>query len=90
MKIHKVSGSYHKLFRNNLNRVNRVKGKMDHNSRGVLLRLSNKSLLKRRVNRLYPIQYVLSNRQKPVYSENLTGSRQEAAEMWDLWRRFAE
>ena len=63
---------------------------MDNNTRRVLVRLSNNSLLKRRVNKLYPIEYVQSNRQEQADAENLTGSRREAAEIGDLQRRFAE
>ena len=37
-----------------------VKGKMENNIRGALVRLSNNSLLKRPVNKLYPIEYVRS------------------------------
>ena len=35
-----------------------IKGKMDNNIREALVRLSNNSLLKRPVNKLYPIEYV--------------------------------
>ena len=34
-----------------------IKGKIDNNSRGALVRLSNNSLLKCPVNKLYPIEY---------------------------------
>ena len=53
-----------------------IKGKMDNNIRGALVRLSNNSLLKRPVNKLYPIEYVRSNRQEPADTGNLTRSRQ--------------
>ena len=56
-----------------------IKGKMDNNIRGALVRLSNNSLSKRPVNKLYPIEYVRSNRKEPVNTENLTRSRREAA-----------
>ena len=52
-----------------------IKGKMDNNIRGALVRLSNNSLLKRPVNKLYPIEYVRSNRQEPADTGNLTRSR---------------
>ena len=67
-----------------------IKGKMDNNIRGALVRLSNNSLLKRPVNKLYPIEYVRSNRQEPADTGNLTRSRREAAEIGELRRRFAE
>ena len=35
-----------------------IKGKMDNNIRGALVRLSNNSLLKRPVSELYPFEYV--------------------------------
>ena len=58
------------------------------------MRLSNNSLLKHRVNKLCPIEYVRSNREELVEviekNQNLTGSRREAAEIGDLRRRFAE
>ena len=53
-----------------------IKGKMDNNIRGALVRLSKNSLLKRPVNKLYPIEYVRSNRQEPADTGNLTRSRQ--------------
>ena len=34
-----------------------IKGKIDNDSRGALVRLSNNSLLKCPVNKLYPIEY---------------------------------
>ena len=67
-----------------------IKGKMDNNIRGALVRLSNNSLLKRPVNKLYPIEYVRSNRQEPADTGNLTRSRREAAEIVELRRRFPE
>ena len=67
-----------------------IKGKMDNNIRGALVRLSNNSLLKRSVNKLYPIENVRSNRQEPADTGNLTRSRREAAEIGELRRRFAE
>ena len=67
-----------------------IKGKMDNNIRGALVRLSNNSLLKRPVNELYPFEYVRSNRQEPVDTANLTRSRREVAEIGELRRRFAE
>ena len=38
------------------------------------MRLSKNSLLKRPVNKLYPIEYVRSNRQEPADTENLNRS----------------
>ena len=67
-----------------------IKGKMDNNIRGSLVRLSNNYLLKRPANKLYPIEYVQSNRQEPVETGNLTRSRQEAVEIGELRRRFEE
>ena len=49
-----------------------IKGKMDNNIREALVRLSNNSLLKRPVNKLYPIEYVWNNRQEPADTGNLT------------------
>ena len=63
---------------------------MDNNIRGALVRLSNNSLLKRSVNKLYPIENVRSNRQEPADTGNLTRSRREAAEIGELRRRFTE
>ena len=68
----------------------RIKGKMDNNIRGALVRLSNDFLLKHPVNKLYPIKYVRSNRQEPAETGNLTRSKREAAEIEELRRRFAE
>ena len=67
-----------------------IKRKLDNNIRGALVRLSNNSLLKRPVKKLYPIEYVRSNRQEPAETGNLTRSRREAAEIGELRRRFAE
>ena len=67
-----------------------IKGKMDNNIRGALARLSNNSLLKRRVSILYPFEYVRSNRQEPADTENLRRSRREVEEIGELLRRFAE
>ena len=61
-----------------------IKGKMDNNIRGALVRLSNNSLLKRPVNKLYPIEYVQRNGQEPADTVNLTRSRREAAEIGEL------
>ena len=58
-----------------------IKGKMDNNIRGALVRLSNNSLLKRPVNKLYPTEYKGSNGQEPADTGNLTRSRREAAEL---------
>ena len=58
-----------------------VKGKMDNNIRGALVRLCNNSLLKRPVNKLYPNEYKGSNGQEPADTGNLTRSRREAAEL---------
>ena len=52
-----------------------IKGKMDNTIRGALVRLSNNSLLKHPVNKLYPIEDVRSNRQEPADTGNLTRSR---------------
>ena len=52
-----------------------IKGKMDNNIRGTLVRLSNNSLLKRPVNKLYPTEYARSNGQEPTNTRNLTRSR---------------
>ena len=41
-----------------------IKGKID-NVGGALVRLSNNSLLKRPINKLYLIEYVRNNRQEP-------------------------
>ena len=49
-----------------------------------MVRLSNNSLLKRPVNKLYPIEYVPSNRQEPADTENLIRSRRESAEIGEL------
>ena len=54
------------------------------------MRLSNNSLLKRPVNKLYPTEYVRSNRQTPADTENLTRSRREAVEIVEFRRRFVE
>ena len=43
-----------------------IKGNIDNNIRGVLVRLSNNSLLKFPVNKLYPFEYVQSNTQEPA------------------------
>ena len=67
-----------------------IKGKMDNNIRGALVRLSNNSLLKRPVNKLCPIEYVRSNRQEPADAKNLTRSSQEATEIRELRRKFAQ
>ena len=48
------------------------------------MRLSNNSLLKRPINKLYLIEYVRNNRQEPADTENLTQSRREAAEIGEL------
>ena len=63
-----------------------IKGKMDNNIRGALVRLSNNSLLKRPVNKLYPTEYKGSNGQDPADTGNLTRSRREAAE----WGSYEE
>ena len=68
----------------------KVKGKRNNKIRGVLVRLSNNSLLKCPVNKLYLIEYVQSNSQEPADTENLKGSRQEAVEIGELRQRFAE
>ena len=67
-----------------------IKGKLDNNIKGSLVRLSNNSLLKCPVNKLYPIDYVQSNRQEPAGTGNLTQSRREAAEIGELRQRPAE
>ena len=54
------------------------------------MRLSNNSLLKRPVNKLYPIEYARSNRQEPADTENFTQSRQEAAKIGELQQQFTE
>ena len=61
-----------------------IKEKMDINIRGALVRLSNNSLLKCAVNKLYLIEYVRSNRPEPADTGNLTRSRREAAEIGEL------
>ena len=48
-----------------------IKGKMDNNIRGALVRLSNNPLLQRPVSKLYPIEYARSNRKEPADTENL-------------------
>ena len=63
---------------------------MDNNITGALVRLSNNSLLKHPASKLYPTEYVRSNRQEPVDTGNLTRSRREAAEIGELRRRFTE
>ena len=60
-----------------------IKGKID-NVGGALVRLSNNSLLKRPINKLYLIEYVRNNRQEPADTENLTQLRREAAEIGEL------
>ena len=67
-----------------------IKGKLDNNIKGSLVRLSNNSLLKCPVNKLYSIDYVQSNRQEPAGTGNLTRSRREAAEIGELRQRPAE
>ena len=67
-----------------------IKGKMDNNIRRALVRLSNNSLLKRPVNKLYPIEYVQRNGQEPADTGNLTRSRREAAEIGELRRRITK
>ena len=67
-----------------------IEGKMDNNIRGALVRLSNNSLLKRPVNKLYPIEYVQRNGQEPADTVNLTRSRREAAEIGELRRRITK
>ena len=67
-----------------------IKEKMDGNIRGALVRLSNSSMLKLPVSKLYTIEYVGSIRQEPVDAKNLTRSRREAVEIGELRRRFAE
>ena len=52
-----------------------IEGKMDNNIRGTLVRLSNNSLLKRPVNKLYPTEYARNNGQEPTDTGNLTRSR---------------
>ena len=52
-----------------------IKGRMGNNIRGALVRLSSNTLLKHPVNKLYPIEYVRSNKQEPADAENLTRSR---------------
>ena len=67
-----------------------IKKKMDNNIRGALVRLANNSLLKRPVNKLYPIKYVRSHRQEATDTWNLTESRREVAEIGELRQNFAE
>ena len=67
-----------------------MKGKMGNNIREALVRLSNNFLLKRSVTKLYPIEYVHSNKQEPVDIENLTQSRREAAKIGELRQIFPE
>ena len=43
-----------------------IKGNIDNNIRGVLVRLFNNSLLKFPVNKLYPFEYAQSNTQEPA------------------------
>ena len=61
-----------------------IKEKMDINIRGALVRLSNNSLLKCAVNKLYPIEFVRRNLPEPADTGNLTRSRREAAEIGEL------
>ena len=58
-----------------------MKGKMDNNIRGALVKLSSNSLLKRPVNKLYPTEYKGSNGQESADTGNLTRSRREVAEL---------
>ena len=67
-----------------------IKVKMDNNIRRTLMILSNNSLIKHPINKLYPTEYVRHNRQEPADTGNLTRSRREAAEIGELRRRFAE
>ena len=67
-----------------------IKEKMDINIRGALVRLSNNSLLKCAVNKLYPIEYVRRNLPEPADTGNLTRSRREAAEIGELRWKFTE
>ena len=61
-----------------------IKEKMDINIRGALVRLSNNSLLKCAVNKLYSIEFVRRNLPEPADTGNLTRSRREAAEIGEL------
>ena len=54
-----------------------IKREMGNDIRGALVRLSNNFLLNRPVTKLYPIEYVHSNKQEAVDIENLTQSRRE-------------
>ena len=60
-----------------------LKGKMDNSIRGAIVRLPNKTELRRPVNKLYPIEYV----RKPAEKETLR-TRREAAVLGELKRRF--
>ena len=61
-----------------------LKGKMDTNIRGALMRLSTNYLMKCPVNKLYPIEYVRNNKQEPADTENLSRSRREAVGIGEL------
>ena len=67
-----------------------IKREMGNDIRGALVRLSNNFLLNRPVTKLYPIEYVQSNKQEAVDIENLTQSRREAAKIRQLRRIFPE